>query len=161
MDNALAPLNLNALRTVASDEPNYGDLMSMLRAKRQMYSNMGMSSRDMQSLMEIELRNNPRIAMMLMGDSGNLMRGRALGELEGITPEMLMARLGIEHGGARAGVSGTAVRLPTGVKTMPGAADFGYSTPMMGGNLDVGGYYGLAPSPTPMYGVNVRYNKEF
>ena len=38
---------------------------------------------------------------------------------------------------------------------------FGYSTPMMGGNLDFSGRYKIAPSDTPEYGVNLRYNREF
>jgi hypothetical protein len=161
MDNALAPLNINALRAAASGEPRYNDLASMLRAKQMMYASMGVSPRDMQPLMELEMRRDPRIAMMLMGNSGNLMRDRTLGEVSGVSPAMLMARLGLENNGARAGVSGMAVKTPMGIKTMPGAVDVGYSAPLMGGNVDVGGYYGLAPSPMPNYGVNLRYSKEF
>jgi len=161
-DNALAPISLNALRA-AREGLDYRDLVREHLAKKALYSRLGSSGYEMpmQDLLSYELRRDPRIALMLMGNSGDLMRGRALGEVEDVTPEMLMARLGIERGNARAGVSGTAVRLPTGIKTRPGAADVGYSTPMMGGNVDVSGFYGLAPSSRPMYGVNVRYNKEF
>ena len=161
-NNELAPISLNALRA-SRQGLDYKDLVREQLAKRALYSGLGPMGHSvpMQELLSYEMRRDPRIALMLLGNSGNLMRGQTLGELEGITPEMLMARLGIERGNARAGVSGTAVKLPTGVKTMPGTADVGYSTPMLGGNLDVSGYYGLAPSPTPMYGVNMRYNREF
>jgi len=161
MDNALAPLNLNALRAASTEEPQHQDLMAMLHAKRNMYASMGVSPQDMGALMELEIRRDPRIAMMLMGNSGNLMRNPMLGHVEAVTPAMLMGRLGIEQGGARAGVGGVAVQTPNGIKTMPSAVDAGYSAPLMGGNVDVGGYYGLAPSPRPNYGVNLRFNKDF
>jgi len=161
-DNKLAPISLNALRATRQGL-NYADMVKDQLAKRAMYSGLGTTGHNvpMQELLEYELRRDPRIALMLLGNSGGLMRDRTLGEVSGITPEMLMARLGLEQNGARAGISGMAFKTPRNIKTMPGQADVGYSTPMLGGNLDVSGYYGLAPSPTPNYGVNVRYNKEF
>ena len=160
MDNALVPFNRNALRD--NTDENYSDLSQMLRAKQMAYANMGLTPQEFAPLMEIEMRKDPRIAMMLMGNSGNLIKEKSgLGFSEGMSPAMLMARLGLEHNGARAGVSGMAMKLPNEIKTMPGAADVGYSTPLMGGNLDVNGYYGLAPSPSPNYGMNLKYNKSF
>lgn len=162
MDNSLAPLNLNALRSLASDEPQHNDLMSMINAKRQMYANMGVSEQDMVPLLNLELRRNPRIAAMLMGNSGALMRDPMLGGASGTSPAMLFGRLGIEGQNARAGVGGVAVQMPDGsIRNMPGVADVGYSTPAFGGNLDVSGEYGLMGSQNRPIGGRVRYTKDF
>ena len=160
--NELAPISLNALRA-SRQGFDYNDLVRDQLTKRAIYSGLGTMGPGvpMQELLAYEMRRDPRIALMLLGNSGNLVRDRTLGEVAGVSPAMLMARLGLEHNGARAGVSGVAVKTPMGIKTMPGQADVGYSTPMLGGNLDVNGYYGLAPSPIPNYGVNVRYAREF
>ena len=163
MDNALAPLNRNALRAAAEDEPQYADLAHMLRAKQMMYAGMGLSPQDIQPLMELELRRDPRIALMLMGNSGALANDRVLGVPMGRTPAAMFGRLGVEsQGGARAGVSGVAVQMPDGsVKVMPGSADVGYTTPFMGGTVDVGADYGLMNTPNRMMGARLRYMKEY
>jgi hypothetical protein len=162
MDNSLAPVNLNALRSAAAEEPQHQDLMSMINAKRQMYTNMGVSERDMMPLLNFEFRRNPRIAAMLMGNSGSLMRDPMLGGVSGTSPTMLLGRLGIEGQNARAGVGGVAVQMPDGsIRHMPGVADVGYSAPVFGGNLDVSGEYGLMGSQNRPISARVRYTKDF
>lgn len=113
-----------------------------------------------QQFAEFELRKDPRVALMLMGNSGQLMRDQ-LG-VAGQSFPTIVGRLGVEGENARAGVSGIAVRLPDGsTKLIPGVADVGYSTPLYKGNLDVSGEYGLADMPRPMYGGRVRYSQSF
>ena len=76
-------------------------------------------------------------------------------------PTMLKGRLGFETPGAsrlRAGITREIVQLPDGSYTlMRGPLDVGYSTPLLGGNLDASLNYG----PQNDYRAMLMYRRMF
>ncbi len=132
--------------------------------KNPLYAGLGNGDRGSakRELALLEISKDPRIALMLAGNAGELVRDPVTGAVMGTGVPAVMGRLGIDKNGARAGVSGAAVRLPDGsVKVFPGSADVGYSMPLYKGNLDVSADYGLGNLPRPMYGGRVRYEQSF
>lgn len=132
--------------------------------KETLYAGLGNGDRGSakRELALFEINKDPRIALMLAGSAGELIRDPVTGAVMGRGVPAVMGRLGIDKNGARAGVSGAAVRLPDGsVKVFPGSADVGYSTPLYKGNLDVSADYALGNLPRPMYGGRIRYEQSF
>lgn len=132
--------------------------------KDALYAGLGDGDRGSarRELATFDLNDDPRIALMLAGNAGEIIRDPVTGAVIGSGVPAIMGRLGIDKDGARAGVSGAAVRLPDGsVKVFPGSADVGYSTPLYKGNLDISADYGLGNLPRPMYGGRVRYSQSF
>jgi hypothetical protein len=115
------------------------------------------------------LRRNPNVDVNFFSPPSQFDeqgQPRMLGQVPMNMPRALMGQLQgstqLGQGMARVGASGIAVQMPDGsIKYMPGMYDVGYGTPFLGGRLDVSGNASAQTVPRRMYGVNLKYNKEF
>ena len=173
--------NMNALRSLASNETDERSLINQMAKEQlgqtQFYRrllgddvfNQGIAQygeRPFFKLLDAKFGNNPALVASLMGTSGQFMRQEGLDPMT--SKGMLMPRVGVEgaagQGTYRAGMSLPMAQMQSSAyKSLPKSFDVGYTTPVFGGELDLGA--AITPKDQMMreaaYNLQARFNKRF
>jgi hypothetical protein len=170
--NKLAPGSLNMLRFLMMNGAQNPNSPAELLAQQEYYrsilgDNLPQNSRSPMPFFNVgegRISENPRINLALMSPQAQNVEG--LGWQT--PPPSFGGRVSTEgdlgEGRYRAGVQTMAVQFPDGtVRMMPRNFDVGYTTPLMGGTLDIGG--NVMPKdnglPQTQWGANLKYSKNF
>ena len=170
--NRLNPYNLNALRMLMGggnigDEDTAAGMLAKQRYLQAILGNVapvGSQQRAAMPFFDRQTSSDPNFSARFSAPTAQFVEGIGFET----PPPSVQGRLGIEgdvfNGQLRAGAQTMAVQMPDGtIRMMPRNFDIGYKTPLMGGQLDVGG--NVTPKegfmPQTMYGVQARFSKKF